>query len=55
MARGETRLKQILRELDRSVDGRGSGMFRIQPEELFQIIEDIGNADASYEPQHSIP
>ena len=27
-------------------------MFRINPEELFQIIEDIiGNADASYEPR----
>jgi len=26
-------------------------VFRIQPEELFQIIEDIGNADASYEPR----
>ena len=37
--------------MDRSVDGRGSEVFRIQPEELFQIIEDIGNADASYEPR----
>ena len=51
VARVETRLKQILREMDRSVDGRGSEVFRIQPEELFQIIEDIGNADASYEPR----
>jgi hypothetical protein len=45
----ETRLKQILRGMGRSVDGRGSEVLRIQPEELFQIIEDIGNADASYE------
>ena len=51
VARVETRLKQILREMGRSVDGRGSEVFRIQPEELFQIIEDIGNADASYEPR----
>ena len=51
VARVETRLKQILRKMDRSVDGRGSEVFRIQPEELFQIIEDIGNADASYEPR----
>jgi len=26
-------------------------VFRIVPEELFQIFEDIGNADASYEPR----
>ena len=51
VARVETRLKQILREMDRSVMGRGSEVFRINPEELFQIIEDIGNADASYEPR----
>ena len=51
VARVETRLKQILREMGRSVDGRGSEVFRINPEELFQIIEDIGNADASYEPK----
>ena len=51
VARVETRLKQIFREMDRSVDGRGSEVFRINPEELFQIIEDIGNADASYEPR----
>ena len=51
VARVETRLKQILREMGRSVDGRGSELFRINPEELFQIIEDIGNADASYEPR----
>jgi hypothetical protein len=51
VSRVETRLKQILREMDRSVDGRGSEVFRIQPEELFQIIEDIGNADDSYEPR----
>ena len=51
VARVETRLKQILREMGRSVDGRGSEVFRINPEELFQIIEDIGNADASYEPR----
>jgi hypothetical protein len=37
--------------MDRSVMGRGSEVFRINPEELFQIIEDIGNADASYEPR----
>ena len=49
VARVETRLKQILREMDRSVMGRGSEVFRINPEELFQIIEDIGNADASYD------
>jgi len=36
-------------QMDRSVDGGGSEVFRINPEELFQIIEDIGNADASYE------
>ncbi len=51
VARVETRLKQNLREMGRSVDGRGSEVFRINPEELFQIIEDIGHADASYEPR----
>jgi len=51
VARVETRLKQILREMDRSLDSRGSEVFRINPKELFQIIEDIGNADASYEPR----
>ncbi len=41
VARVETRLKQVLREMDHSVMGRGSEVFRINPEELFQIIKDI--------------
>ena len=37
----ETLLKRVLNDMNKKVKGRGAEIFNIDPQELFQIIEDL--------------
>lgn len=45
----ETLLKRVLNDMNKKVKGRGAEIFNIDPQELFQIIEDLDIGDVQYQ------